>query len=156
MPPSLNLRNDIPILGFTSTTEAEAWFAANIETSDDCVSNLEIDIGDATKVVGAPGADPRSYEIKVRVYDPICESDIQPGAFETIQTFTFIVDDIGPVIECGFDKRQDKFHVLDPNFVPNCAAIPPFPGGGRNDPLHIGNEAPLVDVKFWYQIMASL
>lgn len=122
------------------------------------MSKLELEIGDAIKVPDEEtGGDSRLFEIQVRAFDPFCENDVNDkGAFEATEIFKFIIDDIGPVIECGFDKRQDKFHVLDPNFVPNCAAIPPFPGGGRNDPLHIGNEAPLVDVKFWYQIMASL
>ena len=160
MPPTISLRNDIPILGFKSAPEAGDWFASNIDTSDDCVSNLELTIGDATKYDGEPGADPRLYEIEVRVFDPICANDTplpgeKGGAFETIQTFIFIVDNVAPQIECGFDTPQDWFHVLDPDFVPDCDNEPPFPGGGRDDPLHINNDSPLVDVKFWYHIMVS-
>ena len=59
------------------------------------------------------------------------------------------------VVSCGFDKRQDIFHVLDPNFVQCCNSTPPYPSGGRDDPLHISDESPLVDVQFHYKISVS-
>lgn len=159
MPPTISLKNDIPLLGFKSIEQAQLWFVNNIETSDDCVSNLEPQFGVVT-VVGGPGPDPRLHEITVRVFDPVCEAETPPvgetrGAFETTQTFRFIVDSIAPSITCGFERPQDIFHVLDPNFVPNCFNTAPFPTGGRDDPLHISYGSSLVDVQFWYQITVS-
>ena len=158
MPPTIRLKNDIPS-GFKSIEQAKLWFDQNIETSDDCVSNLETNFGEVT-VVGGPG-DPRLHEITISVFDPVCKAETPPagetrGAFETIETFRFIVDSIAPSITCGFERPQDIFHVIDPNFVPNCSNTAPFPSGGRDDPLHINyGSSRVVDVHFWYQITVS-
>ena len=96
-----------------------------------------------------------------RSFDPICKNDTpqsgeKAAAFQTIKTYEYIVDDIPPVVTCGFDKEQDLFHVLDPEFVQCCNNTAPFPSGNKTDPLHISDEAPLIDTKFWYQITVSL
>jgi len=153
VPPTLTIRKEVPPVGFTSYEEARQFFEDNVEASDDCVSNLEVEISD---ILGGP----RSFEITVRAFDPVCSVIGPPNylegeklaAFETIRTFEFIIDGTGPTIKCGFDKRQDLFHVNDPEFEPDCATAPPFPSGGREDPLHITAESDLVDVEFWYQI----
>ena len=66
MPPTIRLRNDIPVLGFKSPAEADEWFENNIEASDDCVSvdKLTVEIGTATAV---GGIDIRLFERTVTV-----------------------------------------------------------------------------------------
>ena len=64
VPPTIALRNDIPILGFKSKEESDKWFQYNVEASDDCVNSLTVEIGEATSV-GA--ADIRLFEREVTV-----------------------------------------------------------------------------------------
>ena len=121
MPPTIELRNDIPKLGFKSKEESDEWFQYNVEASDDCVNSLTVEIGEATSV-GA--ADIRLFERQVTVFDPICKDEtLEPGEkkakYETNRTFEFIIDDIAPVSSvcyciCSYDMH---FHITFTNFA---------------------------------------
>jgi hypothetical protein len=167
VPPSIVLKKDPPI--FASTAEAEKWYLANTETSDDCAAVLEKEILSVTSVQAGSKV---IWSIKMRVFDPRCDTQIEeralingevivvdgPGSSSAEKTFAFRVDGAAPTVICGFDKPQDINHVLDATFVPDGTTIPPFPAGSRTDPLHIdyvNEQKNLVDVKLWYTITVS-
>jgi hypothetical protein len=177
IPPTITLKRDPPKT-FKDIDEVTQWYENedNLQFADDCAGPPALILSTSIEV---------GNRITVRVVDTRCSPETlgpdrlervndknlnvvegvivdTSGAYFVERSFKFVLADLEPpVVSCGFHKRQDIMHVVNPppGFVYDGSMIPPYPRNNLDEPLHIDarNEdgQDLVDIKLVYNITVS-
>lgn len=117
---------------FGSIEEAKLFLTENIEVSDDCATDLDVNVANMT----VASCDMTLF--RVSVSDPSC-SDVNP--IQTVQKeFILFVDDLKPIVTIGFDRSP--IHLFS---------------HGEKEYLHVMelSKSAFTDVNFWYKVEVS-